>query len=114
LDCKRNVAALRNRNAIRYYANSNNQFWNTLYKVGLTPYRLQSSEDHSLLNYSVGLSDLIKDQHGNDNLIQFNTMQINEFNPANEPDVERYVCAEFRKAIGFVFGGQVKKAHFSV
>ncbi len=43
-----------------YYAGRGNQFWNFLYESGLTPVRLAPEEDHRLLEFGFGLTDLVK------------------------------------------------------
>lgn len=43
-----------------YYAGRGNQFWNFLYESGLTPVRLTPEEDHRLLEFDFGLTDLVK------------------------------------------------------
>lgn len=52
-----------------YYAGSGNVFWPTLYKVGLTPRKLMSSEYRELLLLRMGLTDLAKQVAGNDEVL---------------------------------------------
>lgn len=49
-----------------YYANPGNRFWQTLAEVGLTPRRLAAEEYPRLLEWGIGLTDLIKTDHGQD------------------------------------------------
>ena len=42
-----------------YYAGPGNQFWLLLHEAGLTPRRLDPTEDVSLLDHGVGLTDLV-------------------------------------------------------
>ena len=49
-----------------YYAGPGNSFWPTLYKVGLTPYRLRPEEYREILRWKLGLTDLAKNISGND------------------------------------------------
>lgn len=49
-----------------YYAGIGNKFWSILSDVGLTPYKLAPSEFNNLLDYGVGLTDLVKSASGND------------------------------------------------
>lgn len=49
-----------------YYAGPGNKFWRILYATGLTPRLLQPSEYPTLLNYGIGLSDLVKGKSGSD------------------------------------------------
>lgn len=54
-----------------YYANSGNKFWSMLFEVGITDRLLGCGEYMFLPQYSIGLTDLIKDQYGNDTDISF-------------------------------------------
>jgi len=49
-----------------YYANPGNRFWQTLAQVGLTPRQLQPSEYARLMEWGIGLTDLVKTDHGQD------------------------------------------------
>lgn len=49
-----------------YYANPGNQFWPTLFRIGLTPRRFTPSEYPGLLALGIGLTDLCKTISGND------------------------------------------------
>lgn len=42
-----------------YYDGAGNQFWNLLHLSGLTPVRIDPSEDQTLLSYGFGLTDLV-------------------------------------------------------
>lgn len=43
-----------------YYAGRNNQFWQFLYEAQLTDRLLKPEEDHLLLDYGIGVTDIIK------------------------------------------------------
>lgn len=58
-----------------YYAHPSNKFWSMLHQLGLTPYCLQPSEYLLLPNFRIGLTDLVKNQHGNDDTIKFHQEQ---------------------------------------
>lgn len=49
-----------------YYANPGNTFWQTLAEAGLTPFRLEPQEYTRLPEWGIGLTDLIKSDHGQD------------------------------------------------
>jgi double-stranded uracil-DNA glycosylase len=53
-----------------YYAGPGNRFWPTLYEVGLTPRPLTPADFPTLLSYGIGLTDLTKDQFGEDRAIR--------------------------------------------
>lgn len=54
-----------------YYAGPGNRFWETLYRIGLTPRRLDPADYPTLLQYGIGLTDLIKTQYGRDSNLDF-------------------------------------------
>jgi double-stranded uracil-DNA glycosylase len=43
-----------------YYAGRGNQFWNFLYESGLVPSRLTPEEDWRVLDFGIGLTDVVK------------------------------------------------------
>ena len=49
-----------------YYANKGNCFWQTLAEVGLTPRRLAPEEYPMVTAFGIGLTDLVKTDHGQD------------------------------------------------
>jgi len=49
-----------------YYAGPGNAFYETLWRIGLTPRRLQPSEYPELLDYGIGLTDICKTRSGSD------------------------------------------------
>ena len=50
----------------QYYAKPTNKFWKTLFQVRLTPIQLKPSEYRNLLEYGIGLTDLVKNKSGID------------------------------------------------
>ena len=47
-----------------YYAGPGNALWRTLFEIGLTPRELKPEEWQQLLEFGIGLTDLVKDQAG--------------------------------------------------
>lgn len=43
-----------------YYAGRGNQFWNFLYESGLIPERLFPEDDYRILDFGIGMTDLVK------------------------------------------------------
>ncbi|HET9179231.1 MAG TPA: mismatch-specific DNA-glycosylase [Terriglobia bacterium] len=43
-----------------YYAGRGNQFWNFLFESGLTPVHLKPEDDHRILEFGFGLTDIVK------------------------------------------------------
>jgi TDG/mug DNA glycosylase family protein len=54
-----------------YYAGPGNKFWPILFEVGLTPRRLFPWEYKNLLEFGIGLTDVVKGQAGGDTSIDF-------------------------------------------
>jgi TDG/mug DNA glycosylase family protein len=50
----------RSARAGHYYANPRNPFWLLLHQAGLTPQQLRPDEDHLLLTFGCGLTDIVK------------------------------------------------------
>jgi len=55
----------------QYYAGPGNKLWRTLARVGLTDRELAPAEYRCLLDYDIGLTDLVKAQSGSDRTIRF-------------------------------------------
>jgi TDG/mug DNA glycosylase family protein len=49
-----------------YYAGPGNAFYETLWRIGLTPRRLEPVEYPELLEYGIGLTDMCKTRSGSD------------------------------------------------
>lgn len=54
-----------------YYAGPGNKFWRTLHLIGLTPRQLAPAEYRAAREFGIGFTDLVKDQSGNDDAIDF-------------------------------------------
>lgn len=52
-----------------YYAGPGNKFWRTLFELGLTPRQLAPGEAELLLDFGIGLTDLVKGQSGADSTL---------------------------------------------
>ncbi len=64
-----------------YYAKGGNAFWKLLHVTGLTPTQLRPEEDARLLEYGIGVTDMIKDVYGRDPAV---IAQLRE----REPDID--------------------------
>ena len=60
------AASRRSADTGTYYAGRGNKFWPTLFKIGLTPYRLEPKEFAKLTEFGIGLTDLAKEYSGSD------------------------------------------------
>lgn len=72
-----------------YYAGRGNLFWAILYKIGITPRQLQPHEFPSLLEYGVGLTDLVKNAFGNDNALDKKFFDIIGLRQRLEKQIQR-------------------------
>jgi TDG/mug DNA glycosylase family protein len=73
----------------QYYAGPGNKFWPTLHETGLTPRRLAPGQYRKLLEYGIGLTDIVKGQSGSDTQIDFKQsdakgvlQKIHQFSPS--------------------------------
>jgi TDG/mug DNA glycosylase family protein len=60
-----------------YYAGPGNQFWEMLYRVGVTPRVLRPEEFARLQEYGIGLTDLAKEAFGRDS-----SLRSSDFSPS--------------------------------
>ncbi len=87
----------------QYYAGPGNRFWSVLEETGLTPRLLQPTEFRSLLQYGIGLTDVVKNQAGTDIDIDFSgygaTLEIRpkSFSP-------RFLCFNGKRAASEALG----------
>ena len=81
----------------RYYAGPGNRFWTILWDTSLTDRLLAPSEYRSLLNYGIGLTDVVKDQAGADSDIEFGR-RGKRFRKRIEPYSPRYLCFNGKRA----------------
>ena len=80
-----------------YYAGPGNRFWAILWKTTLTDRLLAPSEYRSLLDYGIGLTDVVKDQAGADSEIEFGGRGEWVWSRI-EPYSPRYLCFNGKRA----------------
>jgi TDG/mug DNA glycosylase family protein len=56
--------------AAAYHAHPRNKFWSILEETGLTSVRIEPPYYRRLLQFRIGLTDLVKDAHGNDGVVR--------------------------------------------
>jgi TDG/mug DNA glycosylase family protein len=82
----------------RYYAGPGNKFWRTLAAVGLTDRQLEPAEYRSLLDYGIGLTDLVKHQAGSDSTIRFRRADSFQLRATIMLYQPRYLCFNGKRA----------------
>ncbi len=86
-----------------YYAGPGNRFWSVLEETGLTPCLLHPSEFRSLLQYGIGLTDVVKDQAGMDIDIDFPGYGA-ELEHRLKPYSPRFLCFNGKRAASEALG----------
>ena len=89
-----------------YYAGPGNQFWEILAETGLTPFRLRPEQYPSLINYRIGLTDLVKGRSGRDTILSAHDFDVEGFKAKIEKFAPRAVGFNGKKAAEEFFGGK--------
>lgn len=108
-----------------YYAGPGNQFWPVLCRVGLTPFQLKPNEFHKIVDFGIGLTDLVKSQAGGDSQISVSKedaslllSKIDRFSPTilafngKKPALKflQYITGSFStKSSNLTYGQQSRK-----
>ena len=88
-----------------YYAHSTNNFYDTLFKVGFTDRLIKPYEYKELLNYNLGLTDLAKNVHGNDDVLLDSDFEIMNFSEKIKLFKPNILCFNGKAAASvFLFG----------
>lgn len=88
----------------QYYAGPGNKFWRMLFELGLTPRQLAPGEAELLLDFGIGLTDLVKGQSGADSDLHFEgtgCASLREKMLALQPTV---LCFNGKRAAQELFG----------
>ena len=89
----------------QYYAGPGNRFWSVLAETKLTPRLLDPSEFRLLLDYGVGLTDIVKDQAGVDAKIEFGDWG-SQLARRLAPCEPLYLCFNGKRAAREALGGK--------
>ena len=89
----------------QYYAGPGNRFWTILWETGLTDRLLEPPEYGSLIDYGIGLTDIVKDQEGMDSAIDFGGWGA-LLRRRLEPYSPRYLCFNGKRAALEALGGK--------
>jgi TDG/mug DNA glycosylase family protein len=92
-----------------YYAGPGNKFYKTLFKCGLTDRLLAPEEFKTLPKYGIGLTDVAKFVHGNDNQIKHTDYDPEAFIAKIEKYQPKWVCFNGKEAASRVTGIKTKQ-----
>ena len=91
-----------------YYAGRGNQFWTTLYEVGLTPAVLRPEEYSLLLDYGIGLTDICKTRSGSDDEIGRDGFDVPRLIAELERNSPAWIAFNGKNAARAALGRRVK------
>ena len=87
-----------------YYAGPGNKFWKTLFETGLTSRLLMPSEFKKLVDWDIGLTDMVKDKSGMDNVLLRSDFKNNGLIEKIEKYSPRFLCFNGKKAAKEFYG----------
>ena len=87
-----------------YYAGPGNQFWDVLFRIGLTPRRLKPKEFTTLLDYGVGLTDLAKKRSGTDDQLDSAMFDVEDLRAKMRKFAPRVLAFNGKRAATEFFG----------
>ena len=82
----------------QYYAGPGNKFWRTLHAVGLTDRQLAPAEYRLVLDWGIGLTDLVRLQAGNDDAIKFGKADTDRLRAEIRSHKPRFLCFNGKRA----------------
>jgi len=97
-----------------YYAGRGNKFYDILMKLNFTPLQILPGHYEELLKYKIGLTDLVKIQSGNDNVLSNDAFDIQDFNEKIVVFTPKIVCFNGKgAAAAFLYGNRKKTKKIS-
>jgi double-stranded uracil-DNA glycosylase len=91
-----------------YYAGPGNRFWETLFKVGLTPRKLAPHEFRTLTDFGIGLTDLSKTGSGADSGLRRGDFDAAGFRAKIEQFVPKVLAFNGKRAAQEFYERQVE------
>lgn len=91
-----------------YYAGPGNQFYPVLYRAGFTKNLLQPQQYEQLLEYNIGLTDLVKFTSGNDNALSKRDYDVASFIKKILKYQPKVLCFNGKKAAAEFMGTKTK------
>lgn len=92
----------------QYYAKPGNKFWGTLFQTGLTPVLMTPADYPRLLDYEIGLTDLVKNKAGMDKVLQESDFGSSDLVQKIWQYQPRYLCFNGKRAAEEFFQGSVE------
>jgi double-stranded uracil-DNA glycosylase len=86
-----------------YYAGPGNQFYPVLARCGFTPRQLNPAEFPELLNYGIGLTDLVKHHAGQDKSLKQEYFDVEGFEQKIRKFAPKWVCFNGKEAARVYF-----------
>lgn len=96
------------------YAGPGNRFWETLYRVGLLPQRLQPVDFRQVLKYGIGLTDLVKHSSGVDHELQREDFQVAAFLEKMHTYRPGCIAWTSKKAASLCLGRSTRAIHYGL
>jgi TDG/mug DNA glycosylase family protein len=87
-----------------YYAGHGNKFWRILHETGLTSERLDSKQYKRLLDFRIGLTDIVKKQSGMDDEIDFRGATPEGLREKTERLRPQVLCFNGKRAAKIFYG----------
>lgn len=94
-----------------YYAGPGNQFWDVLFRICLTPRRLEPHEFKSLLEHGIGLTDLAKKRSGTDEEIASSEFDVGALHSKIRSFAPKALAFNGKKAASAFYGYGVDYGH---
>lgn len=91
-----------------YYAGPSNKFYTILHVANFTPIQLRPIDCYDICRYSIGLTDLVHNECGNDNEISDESYDVNSFIVKMREYQPKYIAFNGKKGAAFVMGYKSK------
>ena len=90
-----------------YYAGPGNAFYETLWRIGMTPRRLQPAEYPELLEYGIGLTDICKTGSGSDQEVGRGAFDVERLTALLEENRPGWIAFNGKNSASGAFGHPV-------
>jgi double-stranded uracil-DNA glycosylase len=97
-----------------YYAGAGNKFWPTLYAVGLTSVCLTPNEDFRVLEFRIGLTDLVKHHSGNDGSLAHDMYDVAGFEERILEFAPRFVAFNGKESAAIYKGKKTRNVPYGL